>query len=152
MFGSYNERMYLSEIATGGPMRASFIPASFPGAVIRRHTGTPFMGYSGATYVIQEVCNCLFDALFNILPLGTDMDRVDPTHARGVVVPDATWQEAAQSRMRELIQSQPVLIQISAAKRLRDQAERHAREAGAQTVDESHVDKASRELGLGVPA
>ena len=152
MFGSFNERMYLAENASSGPMRPTFIAASFPGAVIRRHTGTPFMGYSGATYVVQEVCNALFDALFHILPLGTEMDKVEATHARAVVAPNAVWQDAAQSLMREMIQSQPVLVQISAAKRLRDQAERLAREAGEETVTQDHVHAAGRGLGMAVAA
>jgi len=152
MFGSYNERMYLSETAGASPMRTAFIPASFPGAVIRRHTGTPFMGFSGATYLVQEVCNALFDALFHILPLGTDMDRAEPTHARGVTGSNATWQVQAQSKLRDLIAQQPVLVQISVAKRLRDQAERLAREKGEDTVSEQHVTSAGVELGLGAPA
>ena len=147
MFGSYNERMYLSEVS-GGPMRAAFIPASFPGAVIRRHTGTPFMGYSGASYVVQEVCNALFDALFHILPLGTEMDKVEATHARGVVVPNADWQDDAQALLRAFVQHQPVLVQISAAKRLRDLSEQLTRQSGEEVVKTDHVQAAAKDLGL----
>jgi chlorophyllide a reductase subunit Z len=114
MFGSYNERMYLSELTSRGPMKPCFIAASFPGAIIRRHTGTPFMGYSGATYLVQEVCNALFDALFNILPLGTEMDKAESTLSRGVVAPSQLhWSDEAQEFLRRCVSAQPVLIQIS---------------------------------------
>jgi chlorophyllide a reductase subunit Z len=146
MFGSYNERMYLAEAGA----RATYIPASFPGAIIRRHTGTPFMGYSGATYMIQEVCNALFDVLFHILPLGSQLDKVDPTPAR--MHKELPWMDEAKNALDAMVDSHPVLVRISVAKRLRDRAEREARSAGQSQVTMAHVERAQSALFDGVGA
>lgn len=138
VFGSYNERMYLAEIQS----RSIYIPASLPGAVVRRHTGTPFMGYAGACYVLQEVCNALFDALFHILPLGSELDLVDATPARINIA--LNWDREAETLLEQQLEREPVLIRISVAKRLRDAAERRAREAGADTVGVEHLDASVR--------
>lgn len=135
MFGSYNERLYLSEIGA----RTIYIPASFPGALIRRHTGTPFMGYSGATYIVQEVCNALFDALFNIIPLGSEMDRVEATLARLAPAEAPAWDQEAHRLLQEYVEAEPVLVRISAAKKLRDRVERDARRAGEDCVTAARV-------------
>jgi chlorophyllide a reductase subunit Z len=158
VFGSYNERMYLAE--AGG--RGAYIPASFPGTAIRRHTGTPFMGYGGASYVVQEVCSALFDALFQILPLGTELDRVEATPSRlrqdreqgddAARASGATlgghdalgWDAAAEALLGELLDRVPVLTRISAAKRLRDEAERTARAAGHTEVSAPDVAAAAQ--------
>jgi chlorophyllide a reductase subunit Z len=139
LFGSYNERMYLAE--AGG--RGIYIPASFPGAAIRRHIGTPFMGYSGATYLIQEVVNALFDALFHILPAAAQLDRVEATPARGsAAAAELRWDESAKAELDARLEREPVLVRISAAKRLRDAAERATRRAGEATVSSTHVAEA----------
>ena len=146
MFGSYNERMYGSEIGA----RFSYIPASFPGAIIRRHTGTPFMGYAGSVYLIQEVCNSLFDALFNILPLGSEMDKVDKTPAKvQSSIKTMPWEQEAQALLNKLISNQPVLTQISAAKRMRDEAELEARKQNIERVTVDCVQKSSFSITAG---
>jgi chlorophyllide a reductase subunit Z len=148
LFGSFNERMYAAE--TGA--RCMYIPASFPGAIIRRHTGTPFMGYAGAVYLVQEVCNALFDALFHMIPLGTEMDRIEATPARvggsGAPAPDAplAWDADASQALDELCEAVPVLVRISAAKRMRDAAEQDARALGDAVVTRDHVLASRRAL------
>jgi chlorophyllide a reductase subunit Z len=137
LYGSYNERIYLAECGGGGMMKTTFIPASFPLPIIRRHTGTPFMGYAGATYIIQEFCNALFDSLFHILPLGTDMDKIEATPGRAATTETLAWEPGAHELMEELLEAQPVLVRISAAKQMRDRAERDARETGRSSVEAS---------------
>ena len=131
LFGSNNERIYAAELG----LRAVYIPASFPGAIIRRSLGTPFMGYAGATYLVQEYCNALFDALFNMLPLGRDLDAIEATHARTTLA----WDEAAAALLDEHLEGETFLVRISAAKALRERIEAEARDAGERRITTGRV-------------
>jgi chlorophyllide a reductase subunit Z len=93
------------------------------------------MGYAGATYVVQEYCNALFDALFHILPLGTELDKIEATHAKDS--PD--WEPEALQAVQKHLETEPYLVRISASARLRDAAEQAAHKQGAARITAAHV-------------
>ena len=54
----------------------------------------------------------------------------------------------AQALLDQIIEEQPVLVRISAAKRLRDSAEQAARAADYDSVTDMHVLNAGQDLQL----
>jgi chlorophyllide a reductase subunit Z len=92
---------------------------------------------------VQEFCNALFDALFHILPLGTDLDKVEATPSR--LNASCPWDDEAQQMFDDYLQTEPFLVRISAAKRLRDRVEMTIRQAGEDRVTAIRVAQALSE-------
>ena len=61
---------------------------------------------------------------------------------------EITKDTSAWQLLNKLVAKQPVLVQISAAKLLRDQAEECSRENGDEEVQMRHVELASQKMGM----
>jgi chlorophyllide a reductase subunit Z len=147
VFGSINEKIYLSEASA----RAShFIPATFPGPVVRRTTGTPFMGFAGAAYIMQELVNHFYEMVFNFLPVEQVRSTAKPAGAPTPTTSSATsmpWSEAAMQRLTLAIEQVPFLARISASRTLRQAAEQSARTQGLAEVSLELVEAAIHQSG-----
>lgn len=137
VFGSINEKIYLSE---AGARFTHFLPAGFPLPIVRRALGTPFMGYSGAVYLVQEIVNRLYEALFNFMPL-------DGAYARGGAQPAGSaaavrWQPQAKALLDAELEKLPFIPRISASRNLQMQAEALAQQQGVAEITPEVVETA----------
>ncbi len=124
MFGRIVDKMYLAEVGA----KTYFIQSAYPGPFVRRATGTPYMGFSGATYLVQEIVNILYDVLFQFLP----------SHKQNFefVAPDKkfVWTKEAREMLAELTRRAPFISQISFSRELKTKAELYAQKKGLDTV------------------
>ena len=139
VFGSINERMILAQ----EKMPTRFSQCSFPGAVVRRATGTPFMGYAGAVWLLQLVCEILFDTLFANLPTSASppVKATVPTAQLMTASSDIeaggkgrnsvlSWTDDAKALTEKTLKRVPFFVRVSVNKKLRAEAESLARERG----------------------
>ncbi len=150
VFGSINERMIIAQ----EKLPSRFLQCSFPGAVVRRATGTPFVGYAGAVWLLQCVCETLFDVLFANLPTSAapperastttvDLMRDAPQSLASLGKGQnsiVAWTDAAKARAETTLKRVPFFVRVSVNKKLRSEAEKIARERGVD-VDVAIVDE-----------
>ena len=127
VFGSINEKIYLAE---AGARATHFIPAGFPIPIVRRALGTPFMGYSGAVYIAQEMVNRFYETVFNYLPIDTVKPAGGGTGGPpGPAAADTgtlIWSDAARAALEARVEGIPWLSRISAMRDARTQVEAYA--------------------------
>lgn len=157
LFGSINEKIYLSE---ADAKYTSFIPAAFPGPIVRRAVGTPFMGYRGAVYVVQEIVNRLYEVLFNFLPVdaayaqlrsgglpgGASGGRNGAQSAKPGNLP---WRPEAKTLLDGALDKLPFLPRISASRDLQMRTEALAQDRSLAEVTPEIVEEILKTSGAG---
>jgi chlorophyllide a reductase subunit Z len=136
VFGSINEKIYLSE---AGKKQTSFIAAAFPGPVVRRSVGTPFMGFRGTVHVIQDMVNMLYETLFNFLPLDSAYAAQNGAAAaprsQNTDPGNLLWSTDAKAVLDSALEKMPFIARISASRELQMKVEGVARQRGLKEVD-----------------
>lgn len=133
LFGRMVDKIYLAELDA----KTHFIPAGFPGPVVRRSPGTPFMGHNGTVHLLQEIVNALYDTLFGFLPIQKRTETSQAPQA-GLI-----WTAEAEALLEELVKKAPFISQISFGRELKKKAELLARNAGKKIVSAElmrHID------------
>jgi len=123
LFGRIVDKIYLAELDS----KTRFIPAGFPGPIVRRALGTPFMGHSGAVYLLQEIVNALYDMLFNFLPLNRRTAVEEPAQK-------VAWSSEANALLNEMVKKAPFISQISYGRELKRKAELLTLKQGKECV------------------
>lgn len=134
VYGSINEKIYLSE---AGARQSTFMPAAFPGPVVCRSVGTPFMGYRGTVHLIQEIINHYYNTLFNFLPLDGAYNRQRSGGGAGPAKPEASnlpWHPEAKAILDAALDKVPFLSRISASRELQMQVEAQAQQRGLKEI------------------
>jgi chlorophyllide a reductase subunit Z len=139
VYGSINERIYLSE---AGATRTAFMPAAFPGSAVRRAVGTPFMGYRGAVYIVQEIVNRLYDTLFSFLPVDSAYaNQRSGTLGNGSAQPgNLPWTPEAKAVLDAALDAEPFISRISVSREMQMRVEAVARGQGISEVTKAIAD------------
>ena len=124
MFGRIVDKIYLAELDA----KTRFIPAGFPGPIVRRALGTPFMGHSGVVYIIQDIVNSLYDTLFTFLPITSKSAEGKPPQNK------ISWTQEANAVLEAIVAKAPFISQISFGREMKKKAEALAAKQGKDTV------------------
>lgn len=131
MFGRIVDKIYLSEVGA----KTYFIQSGFPGPFVRRALGTPYMGFSGATYLVQEIVNILYDTLFQFLPAHKPNAEWTDSEKKFV------WTAEAKALLQEKTKQAPFISQISFSRELKQKAELYAQRNGLEVITPDVLEK-----------
>lgn len=137
VFGSVNEQIYLAEAEARSTL---FIAAGNPGAFVRRALGTPFVGFSGAVWILQEMVNGFYTALASFLPVETE--RSKRRSAEEGAAGRFAWASEASRRLQSAVESVPYVARISASRELRTRVEQLAKSRDLKEITPELVEEA----------